>query len=332
MNVDNPDNIEVLMHTTDDGEKWIAIESALFLDGAVDQLIDKLESDKAICGLVFNSCAMHQSTMTRLIQYLKHTNINKLVVSNMCLTKQVALALSHLLKENKLEGLSLSKSQIGKRGHQYIIRALSESSLKRLQLSKCKIEKEEVRLLAQTLPYSRLETLRLDSAKLDTDNIVAICNAVICSPHLKELLLDDNVLDDTSYRAIREMIVRSQVKVVSLSRCNVTNARVLKLVKGIKKSWTIEALYLTGNPDLTPEFVDKFMRKIRHHRTLELLNIDAPGFSDDWYKLNRQLSRLHTPKSTLMQIMIYSQYERFGANSKLRMLPMDMIRKLMTFI
>ncbi|XP_029935760.1 NLR family CARD domain-containing protein 3-like [Myripristis murdjan] len=179
-------------------------------DSGVKLLSAGLESPNCRLEILrLDSCELTESSCASLASALKSnpSHLRELDLSNNKLQDSGVKLLSAVLESPncRLEILRLSDCGLSETHCEVVASALkSNPHLTELDLSKNNVQDSGVKLLSSGLesPNCRLETLRLDSCELTESSCASLASALKSNPHLTELDLSNNKLQDSGVKLL----------------------------------------------------------------------------------------------------------------------------------
>lgn len=265
---------------------------------------------------------------------IQESSVKRLDVSQNEIGTPGCQAIADALKDCGLESLIMPKNLIGPNGIIYLARVLKSvpTTLKVLDVSRNDIGDQGAEALAWAMPFTNLTCLLVDTNGLTLRGYKAICEAVIRSPKMVEIVLSGNPMRGEMVFMIEvtNMLQRSKLEYLSLNICAIDPPLLLKLAEGVRDSLTIEHLELKGNLRLTDESMDEFLRMIGPHRALRKIELDLSGVT--FFKqadVQFRLRILHSNRSLALQALISAkELPYIGNKARIKVLPRDLIRRL----
>ncbi|XP_029935752.1 NACHT, LRR and PYD domains-containing protein 12-like, partial [Myripristis murdjan] len=152
----------------------------------------------------------------------------------------------------RLETLRLSGCELSKTHCEVVASALkSNPHLTELDLSENDLVDSEVKLLSAGLesPNCRLETLRLSDCRLTESSCASLVSALKSNPHLTELDLSDNQLQDSAVKLLSAGLEspNCSLKTLRLSHCSLSESSCASLASALKSNPHLTELDLSEN-------------------------------------------------------------------------------------
>jgi hypothetical protein len=327
-----------------------------------EKILELLKSDKDVKGINFEWCPFVLDASTFFVELRKH-RLNYLAVEHMTITPQENRAVVGLLsslhtlkldtcligdegmrdiaigwKGSAVEDLRLPMNNITECGISMFADALKKhpTMLKRLNLSGNRIMDTGVIALASAMHSMQLTNLNLTRCNIGFPGIVALRDAIVSSQSMCVLALSNNALrEDPAFVGLASMI--RNVSCLQSLRVDATmmgNDALLAFANSIRKNLNFRHLHLGNNPELRDLVLEEFMRIVGHHPNLRDVSTPFSGISIACaHRLRKRLHKFQCKRTyALTSLLSVHVVPRLGTHSKIRMLPVDLIRLLGTML
>ncbi|XP_074547382.1 protein NLRC3-like [Halichoeres trimaculatus] len=228
-------------------------------DSGVGQLCGFLESPLcrletlrlSICSLSDTSCASLASALNANPSHLRELDLSWNELQDSGVEQLCGFLKSPLCR---LETLRLRHCKLSEISCASLASALKSnpSYLKELQLGDNKLKDSGVEQLCGFLesPLCRLETLRLSDCSLSNTSCATLVSALKSNPHLRELELSDNQLQDSGVEQLCGFLESPlcRLETLRLRHCKFSNIRCASLASALKSNPSyLRELELSGN-------------------------------------------------------------------------------------
>jgi NLR family CARD domain-containing protein 3 len=168
------------------------------------------------------------------------------------LTSPEAYAISTEAPSRRMEHLHLSATLNEQEGFEAVAGlVLSTASLKTLCLSGNNIDDHDMVLLSHALAQNKsipLESVRLGYNLITCQGVECFMNAVWGSPTLKEVMLNQNRLQDRGAQLCAVVLTSISLEILDLSFNRITTVGIKALMKNLSENTSLKSLSLCGIP------------------------------------------------------------------------------------